>query len=517
MKKQSINYSWPAVLSDFSQDSVQENFSRCKLKVFYQGETADHRYFSESFSKEAIKTLPYTPVVSQYDADKEDFIGHAKEQQIFGIVDPCFEPVFEEQEDGNTWCVTEVVLYTERPDSVGDIAKKIIGQPHSLELNPKTVKYVINYDDKKHFKNIEFTAGQFVGVSVLGKDQKPAFTGSEFFSCDANFEAKMKILKDYCECQRDQSQDGGENMNLQEFMKLTWGDISERVSEAIHSEYERDAYTYVVDMYDDSAIVRFYYYVEDKCRLMRVQYTCDENGNVVLGAANEVHIVYEDIVTEPSISMATEIDTIQAEEPQEDFSVVATADDETITTEEVLETPSVTVEEVEFTETTTVETNDTTEENIVEEVVSEQFEVESAEAQVSDVEITPENMEASVLEDEQNDNTTVEETSTSTSSTSFTESEREEFESLKREKKIALVDSYKTNLTEEEYADFVSKIDNFDAESLEFELLKAYKRAQENRVISEENIQPIRAFAFAPNNAVKNESPLDAFVRKNKR
>lgn len=327
----------------------------------------------------------------------------------------------------------------------------------------------------------------------------------------------MKILKDYCECQRDQSQDGGENMNLQEFMKLTWGDISERVSEAIHSEYERDAYTYVVDMYDDSAIVRFYYYIEDKCRLMRVQYTCDDNGNVVLGAANEVHIVYEDIVTEPSISMATEIDTIQAEEPKEDFSVVATADDETITTEEVLETPSVTVEEVEFTETTTVETNDTTEENIVEEVVSEQFEVESAEAQVSDVEITPENMEASVLKDEQNDNTTVEETSTSTSSTSFTESEREEFESLKREKKIALVDSYKINLTEEEYTDFISKIDNFDAESLEFELLKAYKRAQENRVISEENIQPIRAFAFAPNNAVKNESPLDAFVRKNKR
>ena len=103
MKKPSvkINYSWPAELVDFSKDKIQENFSRGKLKVFYKGETADHRYFSDSFAKELVKSLPYTPVVSYYDKDKDDFVGHATEQQIFGIVDPCIEPAFEFDDDGH--------------------------------------------------------------------------------------------------------------------------------------------------------------------------------------------------------------------------------------------------------------------------------------------------------------------------------------------------------------------------------------------------------------------------------
>ena len=71
MKKRVIDCSWPAYLSDFSKDAIQENFSRGKLKVFYKGETADHRYFSEAFSQELIKSLPYTPVVSYYDEEKE--------------------------------------------------------------------------------------------------------------------------------------------------------------------------------------------------------------------------------------------------------------------------------------------------------------------------------------------------------------------------------------------------------------------------------------------------------------
>lgn len=220
MKKQAINFSWPASLSELSTDSIQENFSRGKLKVFYKGETADHRYFSNEFAEELIKSLPYTPVVSYYDEEKDDFVGHATEQQILGIVDPCVAPSFEECDDGNTWCVCDVVLYTERPDKVGDLAKKIVGHKQSLELDPSSVKYVINYDERKHFKNIEFTAGRFVGVSVLGTDQKPAFTGSEFFAYDEQFESKMKILREYCETNTE-IQSGGNEMNLQEFMTLS--------------------------------------------------------------------------------------------------------------------------------------------------------------------------------------------------------------------------------------------------------------------------------------------------------
>ena len=220
MKKQVINFSWPATLS-FSADNGNENerFSRGKLEVFYKGETADKRFFSDEFSEELVKSLPYTPIVSHYDEEKDDFVGHATQQDIYGIVDPCGEITFKEGEDGNVWCVCDTVYYTERPDKVGEIAKKIAGHSQSLELDPSTVKYTINYDERRHFKNVEFTAGKFIGVSVLGKDQKPAFTGSSFFSCD-DFDAKMKILRDYCESHQDRT-DGGNEMNLQEFMKLS--------------------------------------------------------------------------------------------------------------------------------------------------------------------------------------------------------------------------------------------------------------------------------------------------------
>jgi len=202
VKKQAINCSWPASLSDFSVDTNQGNFTRCKLNIFYKGETADHRLFSDSFAESLVPSIPYTPVVGRFNEEKDDFEGHASEQNIYGIVDPMVEPTFETFDDGNQWCVCDVVLYTERPDQVGEIAKKIEGHKQSLELDPRSVKYKINYDERKHFKNIEFTAGTIVGVSVLGNDQKPAFTGSEFFSVDADFEAKMKILRDYCESKK---------------------------------------------------------------------------------------------------------------------------------------------------------------------------------------------------------------------------------------------------------------------------------------------------------------------------
>ena len=146
MKKKSINFSWPAHLSDFSKDKENERFSRAKLYVFYKGETEDHRYFSDSFSEKLIKSLPYTPVVSYYDEEEDDFVGHATEQQIYGIVDPKSKPWFEKDDKNVEWCVCDVVLYTERPDKVGDIAKKIVGHSQSLELDPDSVKYKINYD-----------------------------------------------------------------------------------------------------------------------------------------------------------------------------------------------------------------------------------------------------------------------------------------------------------------------------------------------------------------------------------
>lgn len=519
MKKQTISYSWPAILSDFSKDEVQGNFTRGKLKVFYKGETGDHRYFSDGFSESLVKTLPYTPVVSQYDWDEDDFVGHAAEQQIYGIVDPCVEPSFQKDEDGKEWCVCDVVFYTERPDKVGEIAKKIAGHQHSLELDPKTVKYKVNYDEKKHFKNIEFTAGTFVGVSVLGKKQKPAFTGSEFFSENSDFALKMNILKDYVEGNTGKeeinpTQNGGTNMDLHEFMTLSYGEISQKVNEAICKEYEKDAFTYLVDFYEDSAIVQFYYYVEGTCKLMRVQYSCDENGNVTLGGINEVHVTYEDVVA-PTIETASSEDGFAAAETEEEDT--ETVEEKTNEVEGDDEKPACAEEIVVDTEDDTVITEaETVVENTEDdtqiseaEVVVENTEDDTVitEATVVENESTPEfSEESSVVENE----TSIQEDDSST--TSFAESEREELENLKRDKKINLINSFKDTLTEEQIAEFTQNVDSYESEdTLELALLKAYKNA--SSVVE----KPMRVFNYtnSVNNAQANESGLDALVRKN--
>ncbi len=444
--KKTINFSWPATLSDFSQDNSNENFTRGKLKVFYKGETADHRLFSDSFSEELAQTLPYTPVVGHYDIEKEDFVGHATQQDIFGIVDPCQPHYFEKDDDGHEWCVCDVVLYTERPDQVGDIAKKIIGHKQSLELDPRTVKYTINYDSRKHFKNIEFTAGTFVGVSVLGESETPAFTGSEFFSVDdAQFKQKMEILKNYCEGKTDQH--GETEMNLTEFMKLSWGDISLKVQEAIDAEYKNEYYTYCVDFFDDCVIVRFYSYFDGSVKLNRVYYSIDENGNITLGDVNEVHIVYEDVQASTG-GTGDQFSIDGSDEGQFSEGSVDSTEDFTLTTDaDIVQDTQVLNAEIE------------------QEVFTEKPEVVEEPAQVA----ADEGKSAAneTIQEEENSGTA-----------SFTQSERAELESLKREKKLNLLNDYKEFLDDAEFVDFTNRIDEFTEEKLELELLKKYKARQ---------------------------------------
>ena len=264
-------------------------------------------------------------------------------------------------------------------------------------------------------------------------------------------------------------------------------------------------------MFEDSAIVRFYSYLDGSTKLLRIKYSCDENGAITLGTVNEVHISYEDIpaaIEETGVKQATVMSSI--EEPVTETSKEENVVEEQIqaeeveqpTTEKTFETPVVAEAPVEETS----ESAPVVEENVVHEepttVVDETFTEEVSEAPVTNAEVTETTEKVSV------DNEQIEEENSS--ATSFAESERAEFETLKREKKVTLLDSYKEYLTDEEYADFTSRIDTFEVDTLEVELLKKYKSHTERTPQ-----KTMRAFAlFAP----KTESAingLDAFVRKN--
>lgn len=478
-RKPKVNLRWPATLS-FVTESNNENerFSRGKLKVFYQGETADHRFFSDEFSKELIKSLPYTPIVSYYDEKKDDFVGHATEQSIYGIVDPCTDVVFEENDKGETWAICDTIYYTERPDKVGEIAKKIEGHSQSLELDPHTVKYTVNYDERKHFKNIEFTAGHFIGVSVLGNDQEPAFTGSAFFALDEQFQQKMEILKNYCEGKTDQLGET-KNMDVTEFLKLSWGDICAKVSDAVNQEYGNEYYTYAVDFYDDCGIYRFYSYIDGSVKLMKLFYTLSDDGEVTLGKIVETHVVYEDL--EDTAQTGTDFTSSNefTDSGDGDFTVETT----TTTTEET--TPVVPTE----TDQTPAEfTNGSTEPTPV--VTNP-----SAEAAVN-------NTEVSAASEEQNQQE-------NTSPASFTDSERAELEALKREKKVTLINSYE--LTDEVRDNLMNELDTLTFEELELKLLRIYK---ENAEADNFSAAPVPFAVLEPQTKRTAEDNLNAYIRR---
>lgn len=547
-------------MSDFTavnDDTPNEVFSRGKLKVFYKGETADHRYFSDAFAEKLLKSLPYTPIVSYYDEEAKDFRGHSPEQAIYGIVDPCRQPHFEKDDDGKEWCVCDVVIYTERAGKIGEIAKQIVGHKQSLERTD--AKYVINYDAHRHFKNIEFTDGKFVGVSVLGNDQEPAFTGSQFFTAEAQetLEAKLKLLRDYCSQaaqenldQKEKTSNGGFSMqitNYSEFRKLTWGETATKLDETLTKEYGHEAYTSIEDMEDGFVYVRFYSYLDGSVSLYRIQYSLADDGSVQLGDRKPVRrtweVIPEQAETSPAAATAEEapVDEVVssvAEEPQDDKNVAVAAVAENnesneqkeaeveadvsasvINNEEMAD--KATEAEATAAETTTPEETKPSEkvaeaEKAAEPVAGDNLTaVENATAtrEVSPATLNTaiganeeENAEGEQSSEQQNNNH-------SASASTLDQSEREEFEALKKQEKLNFLTSYKDKLSDEDFKRFAAELDNYSSkESLEVEILRAALAH------SQEEKSSIRRAAFysctADHNALKKEDSDEDWIKR---
>lgn len=543
-------------MSDFTavndDDTPNEVFSRGKLKVFYKGETADHRYFSDAFAEKLLKSLPYTPIVSYYDEEAKDFRGHAPEQAIYGIVDPCRQPHFEKDDDGKEWCVCDVVIYTERAGKIGEIAKQIVGHKQSLERTD--AKYVINYDAHRHFKNIEFTDGKFVGVSVLGNDQEPAFTGSQFFTAEAQetLEAKLKLLRDYCSQaaqenldQKEKTSNGGFSMqitNYSEFRKLTWGETATKLDETLTKEYGHEAYTSIEDMEDGFVYVRFYSYLDGSVSLYRIQYSLADDGSVQLGDRKPVRrtweVIPEKAETSPAAATAEEapVDEVVssvAEEPQDDKNAVATVAENNepseaevkadvaasvANNEEVVDKAT----EAEATTTATPEETKPSEEVAEAEKAAETVADENltaVENATATREVSPatlntaiganeeENAEGEQSSEQQNNNH-------SASASTLDPSEREEFEALKKQEKLNFLTSYKDKLSDEDFQRFAAELDNYSSkESLEVEILRAALAH------SQEEKSSIRRAAFyscaaGHNNALKKEDNDEDWIKR---
>ena len=314
-------------------------------------------------------------------------------------------------------------------------------------------------------------------------------------------------------------------MNLSEFIKLSWGEIALRVGEAIEKEYGQEYFNYVVEMYDDRAIVRFYSFLDGSSKLMRINYTVNEEGEAILGDIHEVHVVYEDVPeTSNENNNMTSQEPTATEEPQGVTNPEQASTQEGSTSSE---TPAATSETnvtpvTNATENSTDVPSDNTEGAVSEGTQASFVEnndpaktEEPTQSSATDAAPTAANEETATFaaqDVDANTQTTKEvgavneqKQEENSSSAPLTDSERAEFEALKRAQKEELLNSYKEYLSEDEYNGFFATIDSVSKEELETSLLKAYKDFQER-----ENARPVtRVFSLSQligNNLKKNEN-----------
>lgn len=417
-------------------EKEESRYTKAKLKIFYKGLTGDNRLFTSDFSDELLKTISYTPVVGYYDEKDEDFKGHNSVQFVYGVVpDDAVNNVHYEEEEGKTFAVVDVILFTEREDNIGKVARKIVGKQHSLELNPNTLKYKINRDDQGRFLNIEFLHGEFIGLSVLGDNERPAFAGSGFFS-EENFDV-TKCVETFKNFLQFLNQDGGsiEVFNFEDYLAKTADSfkLAQTMQGFIQSLYEaleaKGVYGYVVENTTEYAVVSTWDEENNRAVYRKYSIAEQEDGKISVGDYVEV---FPRFLTEEEINAVNNADpTFQSEDP-------ATTGDPAATY-----TEQPTTEESEFTN-------------------GEEDQTSSTQTNESDPEPQVGQMS---------------EPTASVSSATLTDSERSELDSFRRAAKEAKVAEYREDIGEEAISRIMASLDSYSMDELEVELNKEYRKA----------------------------------------
>lgn len=331
--------------------------------------------------------------------------------------------------------------------------------------------------------------------------------------------------------------------NYSEFRKLTWGETATKLDETLTKEYGHEAYTSIEDREDGFVYVKFYSYLDGSVSLYRIQYSLADDGSVQLGDRKPVRrtweVIPEKAETSPAAATAEEapVDEVVssvAEEPQDGKDVVATVAENNEPSEaEVKADVAASVannEEVvdkAITEATTTEVAAPEETKPSEEVAEP---AEKAAEPVADENLTAvenatatrevspatlntaiganeeENAEGEQSSEQQNNNH-------SASASTLDQSEREEFEALKKQEKLNFLTSYKDKLSDEDFQRFAAELDNYSSkESLEVEILRAALAH------SQEEKSSIRRAAFysctADHNALKKEDNDEAWIKR---
>lgn len=470
--------------SNFNLTYNNDLVTHVKLRVFYQGLTRDRRLFTEEFSNKLLASLPQTPVVGYWDSENEDFVGHNHTQFIYGYVPENAKFGFETDPDGTKWAVTEVVLFTGRGDNIGKVAQKIIGKKHSLELDSGSMKYSVKRNPDGQMQHIELQDGKFVGLSVLGDNQTPAFEGSSFFTENIKACELGKCVEEIKDkystfLSNTDNQIGGEDVKteetnvisaeilteLQKFMRVTEDEMARSIMSAANAKFGENIFVVQWSSVDDMIV--FMDMADGK--YYRAKFVMD-NATETIEMGDKMMVKPRFLTDEEINSLFQDTTTTPVEETPEVVSEAIAAEFEEVeepAAEPVVEEPAP---------------------EVVEEVAPAPEVAEEAPAPVEEpvVEVAA---EEPVVEVEEQPDAEIKQEGTfiSESERVQIENDRKELEAFRKEKKLGIIEQYSEYLTKDEKSLFGSKVDEFTIESLEAELAKVsmqklLKQKAENNV-----------------------------------
>lgn len=495
-----LNFSIPAYLSNFSTQDDKRTIAQ--LKVFYVGETGDGRVFDKNFSDELIKSLPYTPVVAFYSDLKDDFIGHNMKQYIYGIVTPDAKNGYVTDEDGVEWFTTEVMLYTDRIDNIGDVAKKIVGCAQSLEMDPGSVEYEVFKENGK--TKVRFTKARLCGLSVLGSEQKPAFTGSEFFVENEDLRERFENFFSFLT-----NKDRGAQMDKEEilaqyvnFMKLTYGEKEKLVVDYAQEQYGESCWILVREMDDAHVVFEIFDYCDCTSKYVKYDYSISDQG---VSLSNEKNCFMRFLTSEQIEKLEGVIPedfTSQPEEKEEEPK------DEKNETEEPADSPEDKEEDfVEEEEDEKVEEPEKEEDDEdfakADEVDDEEKEDEKEEPTFTDDEGDTDEQKQEKLREEKD------EENFAASAPELSNSEREELEAYRLKEKFSLIDSYKGDFDADTISSFKEKAQALSYGELEAKLAIKFREVSKNNIKNDAQVFSFsNVITTANTNAAKSYAEL---------
>lgn len=380
--------------------------SKARLKIFYKGKNRNGSYITDDMAEQMLLTLPGTPIVGYFDADKGDFLGHVSKEtaRAYGFVPETnnFEWETHLDNDGiyRTYACCDVILWTGRYP----VANKIVGKNHSMELNPDTVDGEwVTYDDEFYF---QFTNAEFLGLCVLGDEYEPCFEGSSFFELRNTNETITNDLTEMFSLYKSAIDMSNENPTGGNTMKESMEDqkLDSNVAEPVAEETEATNAP------------------AEEEKEVAVEVTTDmEQENAEEEVAEEETASTESVTEEEDCAADPETAEEEVEEENEEVETDHTSEDAEEEKEE---------EKVEETEEET--TNDSEEEN-----------VEASEVETNAALIAAKDEEIASLQAQLE--------------------ELKQYKAVKiKEEKENILDTYSAKLTEEEIENFKSIMDNYE-------------------------------------------------------